>query len=268
MTRTHAASRSVVAPAGARALIMSYRSLLLPALVAACWSSSTALGQPADADGPAEVQTPSPPDDADTAPDASDATDAAPSAAASDEGDGRPPRVHQHGFGAGYRGLTLEASDGTRYFLSGPTGAYSYFVGRRWGFFIGGEGSYLVRGRMSSLANDFNDGLRSRYDERTYAFDLQLLAARRIELDEKLALTVGGGVHVQAFVLRGSQYLPVEAITGGFGAVAKLDYLVNSWFSLQASANVAIDALDFVRHVNPALLAVPMSLSVGVGVRR
>lgn len=179
----------------------------------------------------------------------------------------RQRRTHTHDVGVGYRSIFALAEDGTRYFMHGPTVAYTYSVGTTWGFLLHAEASFPMFGHMGGTAGTYDDVLSNTYDQRRYSFDGSFFVARRIAISDTFSLTAAFGLHFQTFELKSVQYLPVEAITGGVGGLAKLDWALSSAFSFHATVASAADFFDFVRHTNRAALVVPFSATVGIGVR-
>jgi hypothetical protein len=176
-------------------------------------------------------------------------------------------RLKQHDFGAGYRGIFVASSNGTRYLIHGPTVAYTYFVGRRWGFMMHAQASFPIAGHMSGTDGQFGGALFETYGQRRFSFDGSFMAARRLVLSDRVSLTAAVGVHVQSFELKSIDYLPVEAITGGFGGLTRLEWLVSDIISLGGTFATAIDLLDFVRHTNRAAITVPFSATLNLGLR-
>lgn len=191
--------------------------------------------------------------------------DDAPVAPATDASE--TPRIRQHDIGIGYRSIFVASSNGTRYLIHGPTVAYNYFVGRRWGFMLHAEASFPIAGHMGGSAGQFSGGFTDLYDQRRYSFDGTFMAARRFVITDRLILTAGVGLHVQSFLLKSVAYLPVEAITGGVGGLARIEWLANEHLSVGGTFATALDPVDFVRHVNRAALTMPLSAVVTLGLR-
>jgi hypothetical protein len=175
--------------------------------------------------------------------------------------------THQHGLGLGYHAVFLGTESADRYSLHGPSIAYDYYVGGRWGFFARVAGFLLVSGRMTGPSGEFTASLLELYDEDHYGADLTLMAARRLPLSSRLVVTAGFGPHAQGFALTGAEYSPVEDISVGVGAVGKLDYAINGWLSVAGQLATGFDLFDAVDHKNPARWVVPLSTSISLGGR-
>jgi hypothetical protein len=184
-----------------------------------------------------------------------------------EEASSRPERMKIQAVGIGYHAVLFRTENGDRYALHGPSVAYDYFVGRRWGFAIHGEAYFPLFGRYTGESPDFRGGLRNKYDARHYGTDLSFMAAYRADLTEKLFLFAAVGYHVQTFTVTSGEYLPVQAITMGFGASARLQWNFHPHLFLGANFLVAFDPFDMIKHQNPSTLVVPLSGALSFGVR-
>lgn len=175
------------------------------------------------------------------------------------------PRVKLHAVGFAFHATTFAAQNHYGYTLMGPSVTYTYFVGRRWGFALRGEMYFPLSSRYAGPEADFRTALREPYASRRLGLDGLLLVARRLPLTPTLTLLVGGGVHVQSFKLNGTQYAPLEGITGGVGGLARLSWHATRLLVVGGELAVGVDPIDFVRHANRAVITVPFSLSLSVG---
>ncbi len=182
------------------------------------------------------------------------------------DGEDEDERVKLHAIGLGWHAtmFATESTDG--YTLQGPELAYTYFVGRRWGFTIRGAIYFPTYGRMAGPEADIRINLTDSYQVSRIGIDGLFGAARRFELGESTNLSVGMGAHVQSFRINSAQYFAVEAITGGLGGYARLDWRFSRLFSLGVDLSAAVDFLDFVAHENRATVLVPFAGGVSLGV--
>jgi hypothetical protein len=174
------------------------------------------------------------------------------------------PRVKLHAIGLGFHTTMFASDDRHGYTLMGPSVVYQYFIGRRWGFALRGEAYFPLSARYAGAESDFRAGLREPYGEGRFGLDGMVLVARRMPLTSALVLIVGGGLHVQSFKLSGTQYAPLEGITGGFGGLARLDWRVHRIVSIGGEVAVGLDPIDFVRHQNRAVLTLPISVAISL----
>jgi hypothetical protein len=174
------------------------------------------------------------------------------------------PRVKLHAIGFAFHSTMFAAENRYGYTLMGPSLAYTYFVGRRWGFALRGEMYFPLSARYAGPEADFRTGLRQAYASRRIGLDGMFLVARRFVLTPSLVLIVGGGLHVQSFKLSGVQYAPLEGITGGVGGLARLDWRVHRVVSIGGELAMGIDPIDFVRHQNRAVVTVPVSVALSL----
>lgn len=210
---------------------------------------------------------------AQTAPDAPVTPDPAPEAAPADvvTVDTSPPRRrgidHEHSLGAGYHALVFRTESSDRYTVQGPAIAYSYFVGRQWGFLLRLAAFFPLLGSMSGPSGEFSGSLVEIYDQHRYGLDSHLMVAHRYPVRDRIELTVATGAHVQFLSLAGLEYSPVEVVTLGIGGLGKLDYDLNSWLSISTQLAVAVDLFDPVDHMNAADVAVPLSWTFAIDAR-
>jgi len=176
------------------------------------------------------------------------------------------PRIKFQAVGAGFHTTMFATAENYGYTLMGPSLTYQYYIGKRWGFSIRGEVYFPMSGRYAGPTGDLRTGLRNSYNAQHFGLDGQIGVARRLELSSSAALMLGMGVHVQSFKLSGDQYTPIEGITGGLGGFARLDWRVHRVVSLGADFAVGMDPIDFIRHQNRAVITVPVSLSLSLGV--
>lgn len=179
----------------------------------------------------------------------------------------RGSRLHFHSFGIGYNNAFVARSGGGRYGFSGPSLAYDYFVGKRWGFMLHGAAWFPLFGHQVVGNGRITSNLLSDYPARHYGFDGLLMAARRFEFGEKLVVTVGVGAHAQAFVLRSVVYTPTELISLGVGGLGRIEWLASRRLSLHAQAHAAFDPYDAIRHATRVVVTIPAGGSIGCTVR-
>lgn len=175
----------------------------------------------------------------------------------------RASRLHFHSLGVGYHNAFVARADGGRYGFSGPTIAYDYFVGKRWGFMLHGEAWFPLYAHQSVGNGRIESHLLSDYPARHYGFDGLVMAARRFEFEGPWVLTTAVGAHAQAFVLRSVVYTPVELISLGIGGLLRVDWLANRHLSIHAQATTAFDPYDAIQHAQRIRVTIPAGGSVG-----
>lgn len=182
--------------------------------------------------------------------------------------DGRPERVKVHDIGLGYHAVLFRTESTDRYALHGPSVVYNYFVGRRWGFVLRGAAHFPLTGRMNGPSGEFRGSLRQTYAARHYGFDTIFGFGRRMQVNDRLTMTVSTGVHLQSFTMSGDNVSPVEAITMGLAGTARLEYRLKGILHFGAEFLLALDPIDLIKHQNRAVLTIPMAgvLSLGLDI--
>jgi hypothetical protein len=181
------------------------------------------------------------------------------------EADGARERVKFHSVGIGFHATTFSTERGEGYTLLGPSVVYDYFVGRRFGFALRGEAYFPMSGRMAGNGEDFRTNLMDAYGARRFGFDGMFMVAYRAEVGSSLVMTAAAGLHVQSFRLTDQRFNPIEAITGGFGLLGRVEYRLGSLLSIGGELAIGLDPIDFVAHSNPATFTVPITPSFFVG---
>jgi hypothetical protein len=178
----------------------------------------------------------------------------------------RPERVKVHDVGLGYHAVMFRTESSDRYALHGPSVVYNYYVGRRWGFVLRGAAYFPLTGRMNGPNGDFRGSLRELYATRHYGFDGIFGVGRRMVINDKLTITASVGVHFQSFTVGGASVSPVEAITMGVAGTGRLEYALTRILHLGVEFEAGLDPIDLIKHDNRAVLTIPLSGAVSLGV--
>lgn len=221
---------------------------------------------PTDAASPAPVEptpvvTPPPP-----AAEPSPYAEAEPSPYATTEEPATNERIKFHALGLGWHATMFSTQVRDGYTLQGPELAYTYFVGRRWGFSMRSSLYFPTSGYMAGPDGEMRIKLRESYEQSRIGLDGIIGAGRRYELPHSLVVLVGMGLHAQSFRLNGAQYYPVEGITGGIGAYGRIDWRINRYLSIGADVMFAMDLVDFIGHANRIFYLSPAAGALTVGV--
>lgn len=194
--------------------------------------------------------------------------------AGSSGGDRRPTAqvsrrdlLRTHGLGLGYHAVFFRTESSDQYAVHGPSVAYDYFVGRRWGFMLRLAAFFPVLGSMHGPSGDFDQSLLGVYDHRRLGIDALFMTAHRRALLGRTTVTAAFGPHIQWFSLAGTAHSPVEEISLGMGGLGKVDYALSHWLSSSAEVATALDVWDLIDHRNPASYVVPLSCSFAITAR-
>jgi hypothetical protein len=179
----------------------------------------------------------------------------------------RQPLLRSHGLGLGYHAVFFQTEVSDRYALHGPSVAYDYFVGRRWGFMLRLAGFVPLLGSMHGPSGDIDGALPDMYEQHLVGLDSMAMVAQRKEHSSGLALTAAFGAHLQWTWLASTEYSNIEVLSLGVGGLGKVDYAINGWLSSSAQLAWGLDFLDLIDHKNPALLVVPLSCSFAIAAR-
>lgn len=180
----------------------------------------------------------------------------------------RGPRDHTYSLGLSLVGSRFRTEDGLRMGMAGPGVTVNYTVGRSIGFGLRANVSFPMHGRMNDGDASGGVNLIDLYDTQRLSFDLTYYVYYRLRPTETLDVVVGGGVHVHTLRLVGTQYDPIELIQGGFAGLARVERRLSDSFFVSGEFTVAVDPLDFVKHVNRSTVVAPMALTFAVGARR
>lgn len=179
---------------------------------------------------------------------------------------GEDERTKFHALGLGWHATMFATEVRNGYTLQGPELAYTYFVGRRWGFSLRGSLFFPTSGYMAGPEGALRVKLRDAYDQSRIGVETVIGAGRRYELDNDLVMLIGMGVHVQSFRLNGTQYYPVEGITAGLGGYVRIDWHISELFSLGLDFMGAMDIVDFIGHQNRITFLAPLAGALTFGV--
>lgn len=180
----------------------------------------------------------------------------------------RTPRDHASWIGVGMHGTRMITTNGTSSGMAGPAITGGYFIGRRLGFLMRGEMSFPVTGQQTIEGISDRYSLVPMYEAFRLNFDAMFMLGYRTRPRPNLDLVLGVGVHVQTVRLVSVAYNPIEAITGGFGLLARVERRFGTRFYYGGEFALGVDPLDFVKHVNRIVISTPMTASFILGIRR
>lgn len=187
---------------------------------------------------------------------------------AEDLANGREPltRVHAIGVGYNFQWVTSPATGGMRF--HGPAVAYAYDIGRRARFILNARSYFPVVARMDNDKGSYSGSVRQDYSQR-WAFDFTLGAGGKMRIGEKGTLILGGGPHIAILRLNSDVYVPVEAVSMGIAALARLRFDLDDRdrFKAGVDAQLAADFLNLPRQDSPADLVFVGSVVGTVGVQ-
>ncbi len=185
-------------------------------------------------------------------------------ATAETEGASRRINAPSHDAGFGFHTVRFRTEDGDVYSLHAPAITFDYWVGRRWGLMLHGAAYFPARAAQPGSVDDFRGSLRNEYDQR-WGLDGSVMIGLHHELAEKLHLYTGIGVHLQVFRLNDAQFAPVEAVTFGVGAQARVRYDFHPHVHVGGSISAAIDPIDLIKHENRVVILFPVTFAVSLG---
>lgn len=169
-----------------------------------------------------------------------------------------------HDAGIGFHTIRFRTEDGDVYSLHALTLTFDYWVGQTWGLMLHGEAYFPMRGAQPGSGEDYRGSIRRDYEQH-WGLDGSLLFARQYRVRENLRVFTGVGVHFQSFRINDANFSTIEAVTMGFGGVARVRYDFHPHMHVSGIVAAAIDPIDLIKHRNRVVVLFPITFGVSLG---
>jgi len=182
--------------------------------------------------------------------------------------------VREHAFAFGYHQTFLRArgnvpGDPDKVFnFAGPSAAYTFFRGHRFGFLMNLEFFFPIRGWQVDGSNCPSGCSTRKMYEQTLGYDATFMFAYHRDLMENLSLNAGIGIHANIIELSDGALRDFNNISMGIGSLATLRYYITERFDVGGNLSLSVDWADMIHETGTLKYTVNWALAATIGVHR